>query len=377
MTKSVLKRAFEHSWLYSHCKHFLKDFVKIYKKIILAHYFYFAKIFLSDIMVAVMSAQERKKLSDDKDRYKYKKVLMENGNPVPGLWQRLGKFSAYISIIKDGKIVPTFVPLKAKILQKAIGECQKLQAFWAKERNNFRMHEITESALKEEVYLLSKVFTSALCALEKEAPSIYKNYLQDARNKDFLSKYKLLIDAHKAHFYAIDAPNLDLKQKVPEEIARNIIRICALDEDARESIDDIFEEAIRDFDNEGVFKKAILSETSSTEEFFGRVDLDLQYTKYCSPEKKLEGILMKRSTGVPYSPSGNLKLSDAKEKNFSDALDQLQKNRDKAEQLAFSIKSDTAFKIIQSVIYPLETEITILKALLRYCPKTGVYAGKS
>lgn len=331
-----------------------------------------------------MCAKEHKKLSEDKERYKSKKVLTENGVPVPGLWQRLKKYYVYVSVIKNGRIVPTFIPLKTRTLQKAIDECQKLQAYWAKERNNFKIHEITENALKEEVYLLSRVFASALRMLEKEMPSLYKNYSEDARNKDFLEKYKLQIDVHNAFFYATEAYSLDnlekyaqlspLQQDEWEKKQKQFENECIqLDQKARESIDNLFKEAVNEFDNEDTdLQRGIFDELVGTEELFGRIDLDSKDRKYRLPEKKLEGILMKMALNEDHRRLYEVdhpEIGKEKEENFSKALEHYQKNRRKSEELAFGTKSNTAFKIIQNVIYPLETQIRIVKALLRYCPK--------
>lgn len=333
-----------------------------------------------------------RKLSENKERYGYKKVLAENGVPVPGLWQRLEKYSARVSIVKNGRIFSTFISLKAKTLQKAIEECQKLQAYWAKERNNFKIHEITENALKEEVYLLSRVFASALRKLEKEMPSLYKNYSEDARNKDFLEKFKLQIEAHNVFFYGAEAYSLDNLEKYAqlspsqqdewekkqEQLDAKLIQ---LDQKARESIGNLFKEAVNEFDNEEAeFNSDIFDEHIGTEELFGWIDLDSKDRKYRLPEKKLEGILMKMALNENHRRLYEIRhpeIGKEKRENFSKALEHYQTNRRKSEELAFGTKSNTAFKIIQNVIYPLETQIRIVKALLRYCPKEEQQASKS
>ncbi len=331
-----------------------------------------------------MCAKEHKKLSEDKERYKSKKVLTENGVPVPGLWQRLKKYYVYVSVIKNGRIVPTFIPLKTRTLQKAIDECQKLQAYWAKERNNFKIHEITEEALKDEVYLLTSVLASALRTLAKDASLIYEKYIKDVKNKDFLEKYKLQIEAHNIFFRAVEAYNLENLEKFSQlnpsqkdEWERNQKQLEAeciqLDQKARESISNLFKEAVNEFDNEEAeFNKDIFDEHVSSEEVFGRIDLNSEDRKYRSPEKKLEGILVKMTLNENHRKSyavNHPEIELGKGENFFKALKHYRTSRHKSEELAFGTKSNTAFKIIQKVIYPLETQIRILKALLRYCPK--------
>ncbi len=308
-----------------------------------------------------------KKLSENKERYGYKKVLAENGVPVPGLWQRLEKYSARVSIVKNGRIFSTFISLKAKSLQKAIDECQKLQAYWAKERNNFKIHEITENALKEEVFLLSRVFTSVLRDLEKESFSVYKKYLQDIQNKEFFEKYSLLIKAHKSYFQVIGRlddylnkfTQLDPKQREEwQKEQRQIEAECKqLEQKAKESIDTLFKEALN-------------KEEDSL--FFDINDVISEEEEIYTLDKKLEGILGKQFSREMFIPEDDgAEIVTEKGEKLSKALEHYQKSRRKAEGLAFGTKSNTAFKIIQRVIYPLETKIRILRALCCYCPKEG------
>ncbi len=339
-----------------------------------------------------------KKLSEDKERYKYKKVLTENGIPVPGLWQRLKKYYVYVSVIKNGRIVPTFIPLKTRTLQKAIDECQKLQAYWAKERNNFKIHEITEDALKEEIRLLSNAFASELLDLKEEKPSVYQNYVIDIQNRDLLTKLKPMIKVHEvilsSTFHELlkkTAQNISLKkaneleaqkelgEKERKELDEKKKVLSAqidmqseqinemfgsLEDQARESIDNIFKEA--------------LSKEEEDNPCFDICDIVSEEEETYSLDKKLEAILEKQFSREMFIPEDNsAEVVTEKGEKISKALEHYQKSRRKAEGLAFGSKSNTAFKIIQKVIYPLETQIRILKALLRYCPKEDQQAKES
>ncbi len=307
-----------------------------------------------------------KKLSENKERYGYKKVLAENGVPVPGLWQRLEKYSARVSIVKNGRIFSTFISLKAKSLQKAIDECQKLQAYWAKERNNFKIHEITENALKEEVFWLLGVFFNELLDLGEKAPSVYEDYSEDVENKEFLLRFVsmlkwcfLIRKIHEELPGLKDNPSMDqitstVSQLTDEQLIHffKIGNDCKLlEQRTKNDIDNLFKEALEHEDNE----TSMGFKTSSS--------------------VKLENIL--RLFGKLYTKDGNSETDQKKGESFLKALEHYQTNRRKSEELAFGTKSNTAFKIIQNVIYPLETQIRIVKALLRYCPKEEQQASKS
>lgn len=331
-----------------------------------------------------------KKLSENKERYGYKKVLAENGVPVPGLWQRLEKYSARVSIVKNGRIFSTFISLKAKSLQKAIDECQKLQAYWAKERNNFKIHEITENALKEEVFLLLNVFVSALRGLKEEKPSAYQNYVIDIQNKDLLTKLKPMIETSKVLY---SSTFNELLTKTAQNIrlikADELKQLKELEEKERQELEEKKKVLSAQIDtqlgqmNEMVVplkKKAwelidnLLKEALSKEEedslIFDIDDVISEEAETYSLDKKLEAILEKQFSREMFIPEDNgAEIITEKGEKIYKALEHYQKNRRKSEELAFGTKSNTAFKIIQKVIYPLETQIRILKALLRYCPK--------
>ncbi len=129
-----------------------------------------------------------------------------------------------------------------------------------------------------------------------------------------------------------------------------------LEQKAKESIDTLFKEAISKEEEDSLI--------------FDIDDVISEEEEIYTLDKKLEGILGKQFSREMFIPEDDgAEIITEKGEKIYKALEHYQKNRRKSEELAFGTKSNTAFKIIQNVIYPLETQIRILKALLRYCPK--------
>ena len=84
-------------------------------------------------------AKPSKRLSEDKERYQYKRVFSIDGIAIPHLYQRLGKYYAKITLPKGDKIVQTIIPLHVESLNEATAEVMKLTARCAVARARFKL----------------------------------------------------------------------------------------------------------------------------------------------------------------------------------------------------------------------------------------------
>ncbi len=86
-------------------------------------------------------ARPNKGLSENKERYKYKRVMSVDGSPVPHLYQCLDKYYARIALPKGGKIIQTIIPLKVETLQEAISKTMQLIGESAEARAIFKTEQ--------------------------------------------------------------------------------------------------------------------------------------------------------------------------------------------------------------------------------------------
>ena len=92
-------------------------------------------------------ARPNKGLSENKERYKYKRVMSVDGSPVPHLYQCLDKYYARIALPKGGRIIQTIVPLKVETLQEAISKTMQLIGESAEARALFKVEQAKREAI--------------------------------------------------------------------------------------------------------------------------------------------------------------------------------------------------------------------------------------
>ncbi len=92
-------------------------------------------------------ARPNKGLSENKERYKYKRVMSVDGSPVPHLYQCLNKYYARIALPKDGRIIQTIIPLKVETLQEAISKTMQLIGESAEARALFKVEQAKRNAI--------------------------------------------------------------------------------------------------------------------------------------------------------------------------------------------------------------------------------------